>query len=266
MNKEYENFIKDLQTQNKKFPDLISNIFTMREIGNKTHGDLAEIALNEFVNKNCENYISKHVGKELFRQKVEEEDIVIIEKNKKEEIPISLKAYGIGPLQISTDKEHKVFPFLESFKKENFNDINEIYTILNNDCFNLISKLNLLALIYKEDTKECNIMVFDFDEIKNQVTSIKKILPSGRRKYPIYIAYHNNDYLFEIRYGGKDANALQRGIWTNTKKAESYMKSISNGWISYETRENLLLLLSSLLIKDNNTINKILLLEEEIHD
>lgn len=28
----------------------LSNIFTMRHIGNKTHGDLAEVGIEEFIN------------------------------------------------------------------------------------------------------------------------------------------------------------------------------------------------------------------------
>jgi hypothetical protein len=35
------------------------------------------------------------------------------------------------------------------------------------------------------------------------------------------------------------ANALQRGLWTNTKHATKYLKSITNGWVDYS--HNLLL-------------------------
>ncbi len=53
-----------------KHPDLItttlSNIFTMRLIGNKTHGDLAEIAIAEFINQYMYDFRSVHVGKDLY--------------------------------------------------------------------------------------------------------------------------------------------------------------------------------------------------------
>ena len=81
----------------------LSNIFTMRLIGNKTHGDLAEIGMVEFINQFMYDFKSTHVGKDKFRSKEHEEDIVIINEITKTEFPVSLKAYGHGPLQLSTD-------------------------------------------------------------------------------------------------------------------------------------------------------------------
>ena len=40
----------------------LSNIFTMRLIGNKTHGDLAEIGIAEFINQFMYDFKSVHVG------------------------------------------------------------------------------------------------------------------------------------------------------------------------------------------------------------
>ena len=42
----------------------LSNIFTMRLIGNKTHGDLAEIGIVEFINQFMYDFQSIHVGKD----------------------------------------------------------------------------------------------------------------------------------------------------------------------------------------------------------
>lgn len=56
----------------------LSNIFTMRLIGNKTHGDLAEIGMVEFINQFMYDFKSVHVGKDLFRAKEHEEDIITI--------------------------------------------------------------------------------------------------------------------------------------------------------------------------------------------
>lgn len=40
----------------------LSNIFTMRLIGNKTHGDLAEIAIAEFINQYMYDFKSIHMA------------------------------------------------------------------------------------------------------------------------------------------------------------------------------------------------------------
>jgi hypothetical protein len=51
----YKDFTARLKLLISKNPYLItttlSNIFTMRLVGNKTHGDLAEIAIDEFINQ-----------------------------------------------------------------------------------------------------------------------------------------------------------------------------------------------------------------------
>ena len=38
----------------------LSNIFTMRLIGNKTHGDMAEIAVSEFINQYMYDFEAVH--------------------------------------------------------------------------------------------------------------------------------------------------------------------------------------------------------------
>jgi hypothetical protein len=116
----YKDFTQRLKVLISKHPDLItttlSNIFTMRLIGNKTHGDLAEIAIPEFVNQYMYDFKSDHVGKALYRSKTKEEDITIINELTKTKFPVSLKAYGAGPLQLSTDKNNLMFPKLEQYK------------------------------------------------------------------------------------------------------------------------------------------------------
>lgn len=78
----FEDFLKRFKILIRKKPTLItttlSNIFSMRLIGNKTHGDLAEIAISEFINQYMYDFNSKHVGKDLYRSKSKEEDIVIV--------------------------------------------------------------------------------------------------------------------------------------------------------------------------------------------
>lgn len=110
----YKEFTERLKLLISKYPDLInitlSNIFTMRLIGNKTHGDLAEIAIAEFINQYMYDFRSIHVGKDLYRAKSKEEDITIVNELTKQSFPVSLKAYGDGPLQLSTDKNTLIFP------------------------------------------------------------------------------------------------------------------------------------------------------------
>ena len=74
----YKEFTARLKLLISKNPHLItttlSNIFTMRLIGNKTHGDLAEIAVAEFINQFMYDFKSVHVGKDLYRAKEREEE------------------------------------------------------------------------------------------------------------------------------------------------------------------------------------------------
>jgi hypothetical protein len=92
----FKNFTERLKLLIQKRPNLItttlSNIFTMRLIGNKTHGDLAEIGIMEFVNQYMYDFKSVHVGKDLYRAKSQEEDITITNDLTKETFPVSLKA------------------------------------------------------------------------------------------------------------------------------------------------------------------------------
>lgn len=233
-----------------KRPDLItntlSNILTMRIIGNKTHGDMAEIGIAEFIDQFMDDYDCKHVGKDLFRAKKHEEDIVVIDKLTKTEIPISLKAYGDGPLQLSTDKEAKMFPELLRRGKD-ITDPDEIADIFSSDAFDGLSQVNVMPLIYRESEMKCNIMVFDFESLINKTkrilyvpegkkyaTRTKQLIDAKGRSHPIFMFIDGNgNYICEVRYGNAAANALQRGLWTHTVNAFSYFNSLINGWISY---------------------------------
>ena len=119
------------------------NIFTMRLIGNKTHGDLAEIGIAEFINQFMYDFKSIHVGKDLFRAKEREEDIVIINEVTKSKFPVSLKAYGDGPLQLSTDSDQKMFPYLEKQGK-NIIDKDKIGKIFASQAFSDFNNINVI--------------------------------------------------------------------------------------------------------------------------
>jgi len=172
----YKNFCAHLKLLIAKNPHLItttlSNIFTMRLIGNKTHGDLAEIAIAEFINQYMYNFKSVHVGKDLYRAKEHEEDIKIINEITKEEFPVSLKAYGDGPLQLSTDKNFLMFPKLQKLGKliEKRKDIEALWK---DSVFADFGSLNVLPLIYDEKRQRCNIMVFDYDAARKNIARIE---------------------------------------------------------------------------------------------
>lgn len=238
----------------------LSNIFTMRLIGNKTHGDLAEIAIAEFINQYMYDFSAEHVGKAKYRAKSEEEDIKIHNKVTKDFINVSLKAFGHGPIQLSTDKTSNMFARLEAEKSSVISNKQKITKIFNDPAFATFSKINVLLLIYDEGQKQCNILVFDYPKAKTNTTSIEKVKSGSGRKYPIFkFLDKRQNYICEVRYGGVDANALQRGLWTNTKKASTnYFSSLTNGWVSYSHNLDLVKLISYALVSSNSGHKKAL--------
>jgi hypothetical protein len=248
----YKDFTQRLKLLISKSPQLItvtlSNIFTMRLVGNKTHGDLAEIAIAEFINQYMYDFKSIHVGKDLFRAKQSEEDIQIINEVTKAEFSVSLKAYGNGPLQLSTDKQSLMFALLQK-SGTNIQDEQEILDIMNDPIFNNFSNINILPLIYDEKRLRCNILVFDYELAKDEVKSITYTEVGKGRKHPVSRFYDaENNYVCEVRYGGTTANALQRGFWTNTKSALKYFDSLTDGWIDYSLNPVLVKLFSHALL------------------
>jgi len=237
----------------------------MRLIGNKTHGDLAEIGIAEFINQFMYDYESVHVGKDLFRAKEHEEDIVITDEISKESFPVSLKAYGDGPLQLSTDSNQKLFPFLQAFHTDVI-DESKVSDVFDSEEFSSFKTINVMPLIYDEESQRCNIMVFNYEKAIRETVRVLLIQPGKRfdhdtgnvvdgkgRKHPIFLFVNDrNEYICEVRYGGAAANALQRGLWTHTKKASDYFESLTNGWIDYS--HNLILVkLFSLALNSSET-------------
>lgn len=270
----YQEFINRLSLLHHKHPDLLkttlANIFSMRYVGNKTHGDMAEIGITEFIKKFLYDYDCEHVGKEEFRSKEHDEDIVVKPLLGNENgfyIPISLKAYGIGPLQLSTDKvdnpKNGLYNQIKTIYKNQVIDtperINKVF-----DLSGFKSMTNVLPLIYKEekDENKCNILIFNlaraikdtsyifqvnsgqkFDETLKKVVKERKN-KKKKRVYPIFL-FLNKDYRYicEVRYGGRAANALQRGIWADTKKGLQYFDIFEKDWIKYTKQEHLLSLI-----------------------
>ncbi|MBK8615320.1 MAG: hypothetical protein IPN85_18085 [Flavobacteriales bacterium] len=251
----YKDFISRFKLFISKQPDLItttlSNIFTMRLIGNKTHGDLAEIAIAEFINQYMYDFRSVHVGKDLYRAKSREEDITIINEVTKAEFSVSLKAYGDGPLQLSTDKYSRMFPRLEREAKDVL-DRSVIEAIFKDPSFADFNNINVLPLIYDEKKQRCNIMVFDYEKAIANTARVCREDEGKGRKHPVYRFYDaQGAYICEVRYGGAAANALQRGLWTNTKNGLAYFDSVTNGWIDYSHNHVLVQLFSHALVSSS---------------
>ncbi|MBI4567704.1 MAG: hypothetical protein HY719_04830 [Planctomycetes bacterium] len=247
----YKDFTARLKLLISKNPHLVtatlSNIFTMRLIGNKTHGDLAEIGIAEFINQFMYDFKSVHVGKDLYRAKEHEEDIKIINEITGAEFPVSLKAYGNGPLQLSTDKSFQMFPKIRALGP--LIESGALARVWADPVFAEFSRLNVLPLIYDEKKQRCNILVFDSETAKTRVARIALEEAGHGRKHPVFRFYDGDgDYVCEVRYGNATANALQRGLWTHTKNGLKYFESVTNGWIDYAHNHVLVKLFSHALV------------------
>ena len=248
----YKDFTDRFRLLAAKRPDLVTttlgNIFTMRLMGNKTHGDLAEVAMAEFVNQYMYDFQSTHVGKELFRAKSQEEDIMVLNELTKAEFPVSLKAYGEGPLQLSTDKGFQMFPRLER-EKGDIAGRKAVAAIFKDPAFAAFADVNVMPLIYDEKSKRCNIMIFNYRRAADETLQIVKEGQGPQRRHPVFKFYgRDGQYICEVRYGDAAANALQRGLWTHTKRAAPFFDSITNGWIDYSHNLVLVELFSHALV------------------
>jgi len=104
-------------------------------------------------------------------------------------------------------------------------------------------------LIYDEKSKSCNILVFNYSLARESVSRIIREEAGRGRKHPVYKFYDKSgDYIYEVRYGDATANALQRGLWTHTKKGSKFFESITNGWIKYSHNPLLVSLFSHALV------------------
>lgn len=261
----FDSFLKKFEQSFRDHPSVIhrvlANVFSMRIIGNKTHGDLAEIALTEYINQFVDDYSARHTGKEKFRAKEFEEDIRVKDLQSETEFPISVKTYGSGPLQLSTNKDSSMFNYLQQIVgKGKISKPTEIKKILAQPCFANFSGVNVLPLIYNEKKLSFKVMVFELQRAYDSVSLIKFFPPRklGKKKtFPIYKFFDNKgEYIFEVRYGDVKANALQRGMWTQTENAKSYFKFLLDG--SYVINIPLINVISKILVSSKEDHEKIL--------
>lgn len=266
MKSPFDNFLIDLSASFKgKDPmifSVLANVFSMRVIGNKTHGDLAEIALTEYINQFLDGYVAKHTGKEKFRAKEFEEDVRVKNQKTGEEIPVSIKTYGAGPLQLSTNKDSSMFFSLQKeVGEKTIEDPVKIKMILSNDCFADFGQVNVLPFIYNEKALSFRIMVFDLTKAFSFVKKVQFFPPrkfgTDRQTFPIYKFFGENDqYIFEVRYGDAKANALQRGLWTHSENAKLFFEELLEG--TYKINEPLITLISKILVSKKDKHEEVL--------
>ena len=92
-------------------------------------------------------------------------------------------------------------------------------------------------------------MLFDFRNAKKKIKSIIKLETGHGRRHPVYrFLDADGSYVCEVRYGGRTANALQRGLWTHTKNAANHFNSLTGGWIEYSLNFTLVTLISHALV------------------
>ncbi len=121
--------------------------------------------------------------------------------------------------------------------------------VFSDPAFSVFNDVNVLPLIYDEKNQKCNILVFDYETARSQTARIVYEKSGKGRKHPVFRFYDAaGDYICEVRYGNAAANALQRGLWTNTKNALKHFESITDGWISYSHSPVLVSLLSHALL------------------
>lgn len=104
------------------------------------------------------------------------------------------------------------------------------------------------------------IVVFDLTHAYQSIGQIKFFPPrrlGSKQTFPIYKFYSKNgQYVFEVRYGGVSANALQRGMWTHTENAKPYFRELLTG--SYKINESLINLISKILVSPKEKHEEIL--------
>src|SRR3989338_5414489 len=185
-----EKFIKGFSGKDPMIFSVLGNVFSMRIIGNKTHGDLAEIALTEYINRFVDGFTAKHTGKEKFRAKEFEEDIRITETSKIKEI-----------------LDNKCF--------KDFGSVNVLPLIYNE------KEMKFKVIVFDLQKAHSSVRKIKF-------LPPRKI--GRKKTFPIYKFFDNkNNYIFEVRYGDAKANALQRGMWTHTENAEPFFKELLAG-------------------------------------
>lgn len=144
--------------------------------------------------------------------------------------------------------------------KRGTSDSSKIKEILTASPFKNFSSVNILPLIYNEKEMKFKVIIFDLEKAYSSAARLKFFPPRKRgnkKTFPIYKFFDSqNNYIFEVRYGGASANALQRGMWTHTENAAPFFRELLAG--EYKINEPLITLIAKILVSRKNTHEKIL--------
>ena len=226
---EIKKFEKLFESAVKKDSNFLSNIHSLSNLGSNPRGAIAELALVNFINMHIAGYKCEHVGVSVGRKKGHTEDIVVYKENSSIKFEYSVKTYEGNGCQISTDKDNYLFPTLESIYNNTNNDVIDDSKFLDNFISSDNNVFNENVMLISFDTKNnvAEISKFDAEKFINEVKYIKR---KKARKHTHWIVYNKDDKVMaDIHYGGKTANAFQRGIWTSNK---NYFKSLSGGSVA----------------------------------
>ena len=207
-----EKLIKNIKIiPDNEIQKLLDNVLSFKLVSNKLHGDLFELVFTELINKYT-NLKAIHLGKEYQNDKTNENDIKI------DGIEYSLKSYCNKYLQLSTTKGVNLFELLDNLN--NKNKLN-VETLKKDKIFmNTINK-QIINLSVNDIKMEASLFLVNFNELFQHT---KKIIKTKKTKhYQFLFLDKNENELFHLKYGGKTANAFQRGFWMNPEKNKKYI-------------------------------------------
>ena len=79
-----------------------------------------------------------------------------------------------------------MFPLLSSQRQEVISDAYHIRKMLESPAFREFEQVNILPLIYDENNKKCNILVFDYERAKRSIETIRKVESGRGRIHPVF--------------------------------------------------------------------------------
>ena len=152
------------------------------------------------------------------------------------------------PLQLSTDKEFRMFPRLEK-EDGDIEGKRNVKRVLSDSVFSDFHNINILPLIYDEKSQRCNILVFDYRRAESETVRILREMEGRGRKTRFFGFTVRKMIIFAKCVTETQPPMLcERGLWTHTKKGLEYFDSITNGWIDYSHNDVLVALFSHALV------------------
>jgi hypothetical protein len=229
--------------ENKDIDNFISNFMSIKkQIGNGVGaGKLFERIFVQFINKKT-SFFSIHMNLMnsnwiwdiLISKKditsISSDIIEICRKNSNdvenqlneligdEWIAISLKTYKDDACQITTDYSYRDF-LDNNLGKNSTTDVDQFFDMLNKHDN---SRYIVIALNTDSDNN------YYFRELSFN-KKFEKIEFKQNRKLSQYNLIIDNQPYFKVLYGKNQANAFQRGIWTNKRGSIEYFDLIYNG-------------------------------------